>query len=108
MEQPKGFKEREEDYVWRLNKTLYGIMQGAYNWTENLNSTFEGYGYYKSKANPQIYLKVFENKFTLTSTWTDDILGASSTIEDKRLAKIQLGASYEIKDLGKAKLILGM
>ena len=83
-------------------------MQGAYNWTENLNSTFEGYGYYKSKANPQIYLKVFENKFTLTSTWTDDILGASSTIEDKRLAKIQLGASYEIKDLGKAKLILGM
>jgi len=44
-------------------------MQGAYNWTENLNSTFEGYGYYKSKANPQIHLKVFENKFTLTSTW---------------------------------------
>jgi len=44
----------------------------------------------------------------VTSTWTDDILGASSTIEGERLVKSQLGSSYEIKDLGKAKLILGI
>jgi len=44
----------------------------------------------------------------VTSTWTDDILGASSTIEGKCLVKSQLGSSYEIKDLGEAKLILGM
>jgi len=41
-------------------------------------------------------------------TLTDDILGASFTIEGKHLVKSQLGSSYEIKDLGKAKLILGM
>ena len=51
---------------------------------------------------------MYNDKLTLTSTWTDDILGAFSTIEGKNLAKSQLGLSYEIKDLGKAKLILGI
>jgi len=41
-------------------------------------------------------------------TWTDDILGASSTLEGETLAKEQLRSSYEIKDIGEAKLILGM
>jgi len=37
-----------------------------------------------------------------------NVLGASSTIEGKILAKDQLWASYKIKDIGEAKLILGM
>ena len=41
-------------------------------------------------------------------TLTDNILGVLSTIEDKNIAKSQLGTSYEIKDLGEAKLILEM
>jgi len=108
MEQPKGFEEGGEGYVWKLNKTLYGTIQATHNWTENLDKTFEGQGYYKSKADPQIRSRVCEDKFTLTSTWTDDILGASSSLEGENIAKEQLSASYKIKDLGDAKLILGM
>jgi len=44
----------------------------------------------------------------LTSTWTDNILGVSFTLEGKTLAKNQLGTSYEIKNLGEVKLILGI
>ena len=29
-------------------------MQGAHDWAENLDKTFQGYGYYKSHADPQI------------------------------------------------------
>ena len=83
-------------------------MQSAHNWAKNLDKTFEGHGFYKSRTDPQICSRVYGDKLMLTSTWTDDVLDASSTIEDKNLAKSQLGASYEIKDLGKAKLILGM
>jgi len=83
-------------------------MQGAHDWAENLDKTFEGHGYYKSRADPQIRSRVYDDELTLTSTWTNDILGASSTTEDERLAKAELGSSYEIKDLGEAKLILGM
>jgi len=31
MEQPKGFEEGGMDYVWKLKKTLYGMMQGAHD-----------------------------------------------------------------------------
>jgi len=79
-------------------------MQGAHDWAKNLNKIFEGHVYYKSKADPQICLRVCKDKFT----WTDNILDASSTIKDEVLAKFQLGASYEIKDLGEARFILGM
>ena len=108
MEQPKGFEEGGADYVWKLRKTLYRTMQGAHDWAKNLDKTFERHGYYKSHADPQIRSKVHDDELTLTSTWTDDVLGASSTLEGECLAKLQLGSSYEIKDLEEAKFILGM
>jgi len=108
IEQPRGFEEGGDNHIWRLHKTLYGTMQGAHNWAKNLDKTFEGYSFYKSRTDPQIRSRVYGDKLMLTSTWTDDVLDASSTIKGKNLAKSQLGASYEIKDLGEAKLILGM
>ena len=108
IEQPKGFEEGRDNHVWKLWKTLYGTMQGAHDWAENLDKTFQGHGYYKSHADPQIWSRIYDDELTLTSIWTNDILGASSTVEGKQLAKSQLGSSYEIKDLGEAKLILSM
>ena len=83
-------------------------MQGAHDWAENLNKTFEGHGYYRSKADPQIRLRVLGDEFILTSTQTDDVLGALSTIKREHQAKGELQLSYEIKDLEEAKLILGI
>jgi len=108
VEQPKGFKKGGDDHVWKLQKTLYGTMQGAHDWAKNLDKTFQGHGYYKLCADPQIQSRVNNDELTLTSTWTDDVLRASSTIKGEQLAKFQLGSSYKIKDLGKARLILGM
>jgi len=59
-------------------------------------------------ADPQIWSKVYNDALTIISTWTNNILGASSSIEDRNLVKSQLRSSYEIKDLGEARLILGM
>ncbi|KAF7768677.1 hypothetical protein Agabi119p4_7920 [Agaricus bisporus var. burnettii] len=107
MEQPPGFEEGG-DHVWLLLKTLYGTMQGAHDWAQTLDRTYAGHGYYISKADPQVRSKVEGDEFTLTSTWTDDVLGASSTTDGEAKAKDELGRSYEIKDLGEAKFILGM
>ena len=108
IEQPKEFEEGGADFIWKLHKMLYGTMQGAHNWAENLNKTFEGHSYYRSSADPQIRSKVIDDELTITLTWTNDILGASSTLEGELSVKAQLSSSYEIKDLGEAKLILGI
>jgi len=67
MEQPKGFEEGGDKYVWKLKKTLYGMIQGAHDWAENLDKIFENVKYYKSKADPQIRSRVINDEFTLTS-----------------------------------------
>ncbi|KAF7762621.1 hypothetical protein Agabi119p4_9214 [Agaricus bisporus var. burnettii] len=64
--------------------------------------------YYTSRADPQIRSRVVGDELTLTSTWTDDILGVSSTQAGKVRAKQELEKSYELKDLGTASFILGM
>jgi len=68
IEQPRGFEEEGDDYIWKLKKTLYRTMQGAHDWAENLNKTFEEHGYYKSCADPQICSRVIDKELTLTST----------------------------------------
>jgi hypothetical protein len=108
MEQPPSFEEGGDDHVWLLLKTLYGTMQGAHDWAQTLSRTFKSHGYYSSRADAQIRSKVEDDEITLTSTWTDDILGASSTETGEILAKEQLGRIYELKDMGEAKFILGM
>lgn len=108
MEQPPGFEEGGGDYVWLLLKTLYGTMQGAHDWAYNLDRTYQGHGYYASKADPRIRSRVEGDDVTITSTWTDDILGASSSESGEVKAKGELARSYELKDLGEAKFILGM
>ncbi len=108
MEPPLGFKEEDGDGVWLLLKTFYGTMQGAHDWAENLDKMFEGHGYYKSWADPQICSHVIGDEYTITSTWTDDVLGASTTFEGESTAKSELEQSYKIKDLGSTKYILGI
>ena len=31
MEQLRGFEKERDEYVWKLNKILYGTMQGAHD-----------------------------------------------------------------------------
>jgi hypothetical protein len=108
MEQPPGFEEGGDDQVWLLLKTLYGTMQGAHDWARTLERAYMEHGYYSSKADPQVQSRVVGDEITLTSTWTDDILGALSTEEGEMKSKEELARSYELKDLGTAKFILGM
>ncbi|KAF7776615.1 hypothetical protein Agabi119p4_5008 [Agaricus bisporus var. burnettii] len=106
MEQPPGFEEGG-DKVWLLLKTLYGTMQGAHDWARTLERTYQSHGYTTSRADPQVRFRVHQDEITLTSTWTDDILGASSTEIGESTAKEELRSSHELKDLGQAKYILG-
>ena len=109
MKQPRGFEKGKDDYVQKLLKTFYSIIQDVYDWTENLNQIFEGYSYYKSHADPHIRSKlVIMMNISLFFIQTDNIFEALSTLKSKSLAKPQLGFSYEIKDLERAELILRM
>lgn len=40
--------------IGKLNKTLYGTMDGTYNWWETLDAKMSELGYYRSKADPSV------------------------------------------------------
>ena len=60
MDQPKGyepFSNGGSKYVFKLQKSLYGLKQSASNWREVLCQFFLDHGCLQSKADPCIFLR---------------------------------------------------
>ena len=109
MHQPPGFViPGEERKVLQVVKTLYGMMQGSYDFQGKMSGAYESLGYYKSLANPCVYSRTIEGVQTITSTYIDDIFGASSTKEGVERAKEEIEGCFEIKDVGDLSYILGI
>ena len=109
MEQPEGYMAPgTEGKVAQLDYTLYGTMQGANNWWDSLDKEYRKLGYYRSKADTSVRSRDIDGEKTITSTYTDDVTGISSSMAGAEQARAELGLQYEIKDLGESKLILGI
>jgi hypothetical protein len=109
MDLPPGLVvQGEELMVCLLDKTLYGMMQGAYDWWHELNGRYHDLGYYKFQADTCVHSCVIDSKHAITSTYTNNVFGALSTPKGAALATKELGECYEIKDVGNLQYILGM
>ncbi|CAA7267103.1 unnamed protein product [Cyclocybe aegerita] len=84
---------------------------GVYDWEDKLSRTYKGLGYYQSRADPCVRHHLINGQYTLTCMYTDDILGGSSSIQEKEKAIGEMEECYEVKRIegtGGAKVILGM
>ncbi|GAW04991.1 retrotransposon unclassified [Lentinula edodes] len=108
IRQPKGFiKPGTEHLVCRLKKSLYGTMQGAHDWGDTLSLAYEEDGYTKSKADPCIHWRRENGKYTITSTYGDDVCGGASDKEAKEKALHDLGKRWESSEV-RTEVLLGM
>ena len=82
-------------------------MDGAYNWWETLNAEMLELGYYRSRADPSVHSRHTDRDITITSTYTDNTTGDSSSRAEAERVKEELGWHYGVKDLGEANMILG-
>lgn len=109
---PEGFESHYTipgvDTVLLMNLTIYGTMDGANNWFRKLNGTFNQLGHRQSRADPCVRTQHTEEGTSITSTYTDDVLGGSTTDEAMNRTKRELAEKYEITDLGRPNKILGM
>ena len=64
--------------------------------------------YYHSLADPLVRSRKIGDEHTITSTYTDDVTGVSSSVNGATTAKEELGRKYKTKDLGEAGLVLGI
>ena len=109
MHQPSGFvKLGEEGKVLAVDKSLYGMMQATFDFQKQMSGAYEALGYYKSIADPCVHSRVNENEYMVTSTYTDDVFGASLMEEGAAKAKEEIEKCFGIKDVGELGYILGI
>ena len=74
IEQPQGFEaEDRHTHVCKLKKALYGLKQAPRAWYERIYSFLSSMGFTKSKADPNLYLKVVEDKPVILLLYVDDL-----------------------------------
>ena len=71
MEQPEGYvAPGKEDWVWRLEKGLYGLMKAGRTWNEKLHAHIESEGFTATPKDPVMYIK---------NSWTDRDFAAQAS-----------------------------
>jgi len=110
MEQPEGYTApRKEDWVWRLKKGLYGLVQAGRTWNEELHAHMEGEGFTAMPKDPAMYVKSTwaSRDFVAAGFWVDDCVAVGSRKELTDLAS-SVDAKYGTTGLGEVRWVLGM
>ncbi|KAG5734041.1 Copia protein, partial [Termitomyces sp. T112] len=92
-------EDNEKELVSLLDKALYGMMDAANNWWGTLDVDMTRLGYKRSEADQSVRSREQNGERTITSTYTDDTSGMSSSEEEAVRARKELGEKYEVKDL---------
>ena len=109
MEQPEGCKNASKpDHVCKLVKALYGTKQGPRMWNVKIDEFLKGLNFRSSTYDPCIYVRYMEGKILIVALYVDDLLLAGDEPDTIMWMKGELSKRFEMKDLGQAKVCLGL
>ena len=94
-------------HVCKLKKDLYGLKQAPRAWYGRIDSFLTSMGFAKSKADPNLYLKVIEDEPLILLRYVDDLFlirNEKQIVESKK----KLAEEFEMKDLGLMHYFLGL
>lgn len=110
MEQPEGFKVKgKEDYVCKLSKSLYGLKQAPRQWYKKFEHVMRQHGYKKTTCDHCVFVQKFSHDdFIILLLYVDDMLIVGQNASRIDRLKQELSKSFDMKDLGPARKILGI
>jgi hypothetical protein len=99
----------KENLVCRLKKRLYGLKKSPRKWYLKFDKFMIEQGYNRCHYDHCVFFKSLENgSYIILLLYVDDMLVASSNIQNINVLKNKLVNSFAMKDLGATKKILGM
>ncbi len=111
MTQPIGYEDeditRDPELVCRLRKGLYGTKQAANLWNHELDDKLKSMGFIPLTVDPCIYLRRSMNSIEAIAVWVDDAILATTTTAQMVNLKKEIGANWEITDIGELCFYLG-
>jgi len=109
LEQPESFAEPgKEDWVWCLQRGLYGMKQSGRIWNKTMHKAMLNWGFRRLHADPCVYYRVTPLGTVLSAVHVDDFLIVSSSPEASRSFKEELKSLWTISDLGEARFCMGI
>ena len=95
--------------VCKLKKSLYGLKQAPRQWYKKFDSFIVGHEYTWTNTDHCVYVRKFPNsKFVILLLYVDDMLIVGQDASVIGNLKKDLFKSFDMKDLGPARQILGM
>ena len=110
MEQPYGYvKPDKENWVWRLRKGLYGLVQAGRTWNEKLNTHMIEQGFTPTTKDPAVYTNSPWDRggFVAGGFWVDDFVGIGSGKGLRALGE-GINRRYGVTGSGDIRWVLGM
>ncbi|KAE8992242.1 Retrovirus-related Pol polyprotein from transposon TNT 1-94 [Phytophthora rubi] len=116
MELPEGLRELlelaeaegEDDVDCMLLQSLYGLKQASRVWNETIDKHLNSMGFEPADANPCVYTRGEGDDECIVCLYVDDMLIASRQKAVIASVKAGIAENFRIKDLGRARFILGI
>jgi len=109
MEQPEGYVDPTyPGKVCRLLQALYGLKQAPKMSYAKLDAFFKSQGCDNIDPDACLYLMMDDGEIIIVLVYVDDLLLVGSSMEAIDKIKKALRKRFEMKDLGEAKVILGL
>ncbi|POM72955.1 Integrase catalytic core protein [Phytophthora palmivora] len=116
MELPEGLQELlaladtegEGDVVCCLLQSLYGLKQASRVWNETIDAHLKTMAFKAADADPCVYTRGEGDSECIVCLYVDDMLIASREKDIIASVKAGIAEKFRIKDLGRARFILGI
>ena len=103
----EGLHDLAEGLVCKILKSLYSLKQAGRLWNKTIIKFFQKFGFVFTNADPCILAYRQGDVFILVGVYVDDLLLGSQSQNGLEWLKDRLMKEFNIKDLGKAKTIIG-
>ncbi|OWZ23333.1 polyprotein [Phytophthora megakarya] len=101
-------EEGEDDIVCMLRQSLYGLKQASRVWNETFDGHLKIMGFKAADADPYVYVRGEGDDECIVCLYVDDMLIAAKDKANIASVKAGIAEKFRIKDLGRARFILGI
>lgn len=108
MTLPPDMLLANDQRVWRLRKSLYGLKKANKNWYQKITTSLQTFGYTQSSVNYTLFFKYTSTSYTCLLIYVDDLIISRDDEKKIIVLKSHLQNQFHIKDLGKLKYFLGI
>jgi hypothetical protein len=109
MRQPEGFAEKDDAWVARLLKGLFGLKQGGREWFKRLEQVLSQLGFTRICADSSIFIWAKDGVQVICPVFVNDITFASkSKAKIAELKAAAIAKHFKLHDLGPTTFQLGV